>query len=80
MSKLELSGAHTPCAPSVCSLLHRDRPVMLTISTRPVVHMSKKLMLIVVVGTDDRRGYNGQQIDAICDVRGPCEMIQSTLS
>ena len=38
--KLELSRAHTPRTPSICNLLHRDRPVMLMISTRPVVRMS----------------------------------------
>ena len=38
--KLELSRAHTPHAPSICSLLYRGRPVMLMISTRPVVRMS----------------------------------------
>ena len=37
--KLELSRAHTPRALSICRFLHRDRPVMLTISTSPVVGM-----------------------------------------
>ena len=36
---LELSRAHTPYALSICRFLHRDRPVMLTISTSPVVGM-----------------------------------------
>ena len=54
--QLELSRTHTPRMPSICSLLHRDRPVMLTISTRSVVHMNRKLMLIVLVGMVDGRG------------------------
>ena len=58
-------------------LLHRDRPVMLTISTRSVVHTSRKL--IALVGMVNGRGYNGQQTDAICYVRWPCQMIWSTL-
>ena len=33
---------HISHTPSICSLLHRDRPVMLTISTRPIVCMSRK--------------------------------------
>ena len=51
-----------------------DRPVMLTISTRPVVRMSRSTwpagacMLVRV----DGRGYDCQQKNAICDVRGPC--------
>ena len=46
---------------------------MLTISTRPVVHMSRKHMacsVLVQVGTVDGCGYDGQQEDAICDIRG----------
>ena len=31
------------------------------------------------VGTVNGRGYDGQQIDAICDAHGPCKMIQSIL-
>ena len=55
---------------------------MLTISTRPVVCASRKhvacsasvvLMLIVLVGMIDGRGYDGQQKDAICDVCRPCQ-------
>ena len=38
--KLELSRAHIPHVPSICSLLYRDRPVMLMISTKLVVCMS----------------------------------------
>ena len=47
--KLELSRAHTPRALSSCRFLHRDRPVMLTISTSPVV------------GMVDGRGYDGDK-------------------
>ena len=55
---------------------------MLTISTRtrPVVHMSKKHMacnVLVQVGMVDGRGYDGQQEDAICEVCGLWQMIQS---
>ena len=38
------------------------------------MHMSRKHMacnVLVQVGTVDGRGYDGQQEDAICDVRGP---------
>ena len=68
MLKLELcsSRAHTPRALSIFRFLHRDRPVMLTISTSPVV------------GMVDGRGYDGRQKDAICDIRGPCLTIGST--
>ena len=70
--KLELSRAHTPCALSICRFLHRDRPIMLTISTS------------TVVGMVDGCGYDGRQRDAICDVRGPCpndlKHIQASLS
>ena len=45
--KLELSRAHAPHTLSICRILYRDRPVMLTISTSPVV------------GRVDRRGYDG---------------------
>ena len=65
-AELELSRAHTPHALSICRSLHGDRPVMLTISTSPVV------------GIVDGRGYDGRQKDAICDVRGPCLTIRST--
>ena len=58
-NKLELSRAHTPRMLSICRFLHRDRPVMLMISTSPVV------------GMVDGCGYDGRQKDAICDVRGP---------
>ena len=34
--------------------------------------------VLVQVGTVDGRGYNGHQVDAICDACGPCQMIQST--
>ena len=44
----------------------QNRPVMLTISTSPVV------------GMVDGHGYDGRQKDAICDVRGPCLTIWST--
>ena len=64
--KLELSRAHTPRALSICRFLHRDRPVMLTISTSPVV------------GMVDGRGYDGRQKDTICDIRGPCLTNRST--
>ena len=68
MLKLELSRAHTPCALSICRFLHRaiDKPVMLTISTSPVV------------GMVDGHGYDGRQKDAVCDVLGPCLTIRST--
>ena len=49
--KLELSRAHTPHTPSICSLLYRDRPVMLTISTKPVVRMA----IFMVTTTTDRQ-------------------------
>ena len=82
--KLELSRVHTPRTPSYIfylqSLLHRNRPVMLMISTRPVMHMSRKHMawnVLVQVGTVDGRGYDVQQEDAICNVRGPWQTIQS---
>ena len=38
---------HTPCALSICRFLHRCRPVMLTISTSPVVHMSRSKCMLV---------------------------------
>ena len=49
---------------------------MLTIPTRtrPVVCMSKKHMacnVLVQVGMVDGHGYDGQQEDTICDIRGP---------
>ena len=68
LNKLELSRVHhsTPHALSICRFLHRDRPIMLTISTSPAV------------GMVDGCGYDGQQKDAICDVRGPCLTIWST--
>ena len=34
--------------------------------------------VLVQVGTVSGRGYDGQQEDAICDIRGPWQMIQST--
>ena len=71
--QLGLSRVHTPRTPSY-TLLHRDRPVMLTISTRSVVCMSRNHMacnVLVQVGMVDGRGYDGQQEDAICDIRGP---------
>ena len=47
---------YTPCAPimlyyynSMCSLLHRDRPVIFTISIRPVVRMRRKHMACAVL-------------------------------
>ena len=64
--ELELSRAHTPCTLNICRFLHRDRPVMLMISTSPVVVMV------------DGRGYDSGQNDAICDVRGPCLTIWRT--
>ena len=36
-------------------------------------------MLIVLVSTVDGCGYDGQQKDAIYDVRGQCQTIRSTL-
>ena len=54
---------------------------MLTIYTRPVVHMSRKHMacsMLVQVGRIDGYGYDGQQEDTICDVHGPWQTIQST--
>ena len=75
--KLELSRAHTPRVPSICNLLHRDGPVMLTTSTRPVVRLH--CILLVLVGmVDAPRGYDSLQKDAIRDVRGPCQTIRST--
>ena len=64
--KLELSRARTPRALSICRILYRDRPIMLTISTSPLV------------GRVDGCGYDGRQKDAICDVRGPCLTIRGT--
>ena len=51
---------------------------MLTISTKPVVRMSRKHMAWVQVGTVDGHGYDGQQVDTICDICGSWQMIQST--
>ena len=31
-------------------------------------------LVLVLVGTVDGRGYDGQPKDAICDVRGQCQM------
>ena len=52
---------HGALSTASATFLHRHRPVMLTIFTRPVVCMSRKLMLLVLVGTADGCGYNGQQ-------------------
>ena len=54
---------------------------MLTVSTRPVVHMSRKYIArsaLVQVGMVNGRGYDGQQEDAICDICGTWQMIQTT--
>ena len=45
------------------------------------MRMSKKHMacsVLVQVGTVDGHGYDGQQEDAICEVSGPWQTIQST--
>ena len=47
--ELELSRAHALRALGICRFLHRDRPVMLTISTSPAV------------GMVDRSGYDGRK-------------------
>ena len=62
-TKLEVSSlVHIP---RVCQALCTDsryRPVMLTISTRPVVlHEQKAHGLTVLVGMVNGYGYNGQQ-------------------
>ena len=65
--KLELSRAHTPRALSgICRFLHRDRPVMLTISASPVV------------GMVDGRGYDGRQKTLF--VTNDSKHIQASLS
>ena len=66
---LELSRSHTPRA-FICSNLHstRDRPVVLTTSTRLVVRTSINHMAYsapALGGTVNGRGYDGQQKDAI---------------
>ena len=46
--------AHALCVPSIYSLLHRDRHVMLTISKRPVVYAHEQKahgLMLVLVGT-----------------------------
>ena len=53
--------------------------ICIYISTRQVVHMSRKHMACSGMGTVNGCGYNGQPKDAICDTHGPCRMIQSTL-
>ena len=59
---------HIPhaCLTSICTLLHRDRPVLLTIPTRPVATMSRKHMaaMPMLVCTVDGHGCDGQQKDA----------------
>ena len=44
---------------------------MLTISTSPVMQK-----VLVGMGTVDGCGYDGQQKDVICDVRGPCQICE----
>ena len=46
LKKLELYRAHTPCAPYICAVWRDTRPALLTITTRPYVHvhMSRKHM------------------------------------
>ena len=54
--------------------MHRDRLVMLTMSIRPAVCLSRMYMacnVLVGVGMVIGRGYDGQQEDGVCDVRGP---------
>ena len=76
---MQMQGTRGVCALRAL-VLHRDRPVKLMIYTRPVVHMSRKQWPaeLVLMGTVNGCGYDGQQKDAICDVRGPCQTIQST--
>ena len=64
--KLELSRAHTLCALSICKFLRWDRPVMLTISTSPVVCMSRSTWPASACKY------------TICDVHGSCLTIRST--
>ena len=57
---------------------------MLMISTRPIVHMSRKhndyiAAVLVLMGKVDGRGYDGQQKDTICDVCEPCQKIRSKI-
>ena len=59
--------------------LHRDRPVMLMISTRPVVHISRKYIACMHVRTCsaisgylDGCGYDAQRrVLLICDCHRP---------
>ena len=53
---------------------------MLMISTRLVLHMSRRNRGLHAMGKVDGCGYNGQQKDAIFDTRGPAKQFKAHLS
>ena len=67
--------------PCICSHLHRDRSVANVddlYQTSCAHEQGTWPAVLMLVGTINGRGYDGQQNDVICDVCGPCQMIWST--
>ena len=79
-TQLELHRAHTPRALGICDTymvvnMADLRTAMYAYIYRQLVRMSRSTW--TAVGTVNRRGYDDQQIDAICDA--PCQTIRSIL-